>query len=577
MWIFISYRRDDSSGHAGRLYDGLVAQFGEDAVFMDVEDIPAGSSFRFDVERGSGGSEVVLVVIGRGWASIADEHGVRRLLRDDDVLRLEVRTALEGPARVIPVLVDGAAMPASDRLPPDLRPLCELNAVELTHRRWAADLVALVAEIREANRPPKVGDTVGGYRIEAVIREARHGTVCRAGDLAGGRGVILRVITGAMARDEATRARLLGLERRLAGVDHPCLAKPLATGLDGQRLFIATPLLDGDTLRRVLARRGRLPLAHAVRIVQDAAEGLAAAHAQGLAHGSVKSSNILLIDGAGRQRAAVIDFQLSVGDESPTPLRDVAELGRVLAEAIPGAEGAQGELPAPWRGIFETAVAGGYQTAGELAEALRAAAEGAGLGSATQLGERFTSAVSYARSVHEGDVRKATEVPYIAHLMAVCALVLGDLGSEEEAIAGLLHDAAEDHGGEERLAEIEQLFGAEVARIVRGCSDTLSSPKPPWKERKIGYIEHLRTATDAELRVALADKLDNARALADDLGRDGAATWARFNMTDPAEQLWYYRTLAELFLERRPGAHAGALDRVVRRIEALAAELASRG
>src|SRR5438876_1568121 len=112
----------------------------------------------------------------------------------------------------------------------------------------------------------------------------------------------------------------------------------------------------------------------------------------------------------------------------------------------------------------------------------------------TQLGNRFEEAVLYATHVHGGHTRKGTTIPYIAHLLAVTALVLEDDGDEDDAIAALLHDAAEDQGGRERLEDIGSRFGQRVAGIVEACSDTLETPKPPWRERKQSYLQHLESA-----------------------------------------------------------------------------------
>lgn len=154
--------------------------------------------------------------------------------------------------------------------------------------------------------------------------------------------------------------------------------------------------------------------------------------------------------------------------------------------------------------------------------------------------------------IHGGQIRKRSteadpEVPYIAHLLSVCGLVLQDGGSEDEAIAALLHDAAEDQGGEARLAEIRDEFGSNVAEIVAECSDTLEHPKPEWRERKEKYLAHLPKASPSALRVSVADKLDNARAIRLDYERLGEGLWARF---DPnADQRWYYPSLVKVYRE----------------------------
>ncbi len=185
---------------------------------------------------------------------------------------------------------------------------------------------------------------------------------------------------------------------------------------------------------------------------------------------------------------------------------------------------------------------------------------------------RFEQAVAYAVRLHEGQVRKGTAIPYAAHLLSVSALVLEDGGHEEEAIAALLHDAVEDRGGMERYEEIRRMFGQRVARIVLACSDSdVSDPaqKPPWRERKERYLAALPHKEPDEVRVLLADKLHNARAILSDL-RDGADVWSRFN-AGRDEQLWYYRSLADAFSRLTDSPLAGELDRVVSRIEELAA------
>ena len=187
------------------------------------------------------------------------------------------------------------------------------------------------------------------------------------------------------------------------------------------------------------------------------------------------------------------------------------------------------------------------------------------------LGPRFDEALLLATKLHAGQVRKGGDIPYIAHLLAVAALVLESGGDEDEAIAALLHDSVEDQGGAPTLAEVRRLFGDRVAAVVEGCSDTDQVPKPPWRSRKETYLAHLQTATPEVLRVSLADKLHNARAVMSDLGLHGDGLWSRFN-AGKSEQLWYYRGLADAFLKVRPGQMADELDRVVTAIEKLASE-----
>ncbi len=163
-------------------------------------------------------------------------------------------------------------------------------------------------------------------------------------------------------------------------------------------------------------------------------------------------------------------------------------------------------------------------------------------------------------------------MPYISHLLSVTALVIEEGGSEDEAIAALLHDAAEDQGGERRLAEIESLFGSGVATIVRECSGSLTEDpdaKGDWCVRKAAYIEHLESASPGALRVSLADKVHNARSILRDLQQEGDAVWQRFAVEDPQEQLKYYEALADRFERLVPGWLAQELSRTVGEIRSV--------
>lgn len=154
-------------------------------------------------------------------------------------------------------------------------------------------------------------------------------------------------------------------------------------------------------------------------------------------------------------------------------------------------------------------------------------------------------ALAYATTLHADQTRKGTdEVPYISHLLGVCSMVFEAGGDEEQAVAALLHDAAEDQGGREQLGKIERRFGDRVAGIVEACTDTFETPKPEWRPRKEAYVEHLRQASPDALLVACADKLYNARAILRDFRRHGAAVFERFTASR-AETLWYYLAVAD--------------------------------
>jgi hypothetical protein len=144
--IFISYRREDSAGHAGRLFDHLRGRF-PGRVFMDVDTIEPGIDFVEVIEQAVGCCEVLIVMIGDAWLHATDADGRRRLDNPSDFVRLEIATALERDIRVIPVLVNGAAMPRPEDLPPDLAKLTRRNAIELSDARFSFDVDRLIQAI----------------------------------------------------------------------------------------------------------------------------------------------------------------------------------------------------------------------------------------------------------------------------------------------------------------------------------------------------------------------------------------------------------------------------------------------
>lgn len=190
---------------------------------------------------------------------------------------------------------------------------------------------------------------------------------------------------------------------------------------------------------------------------------------------------------------------------------------------------------------------------------------------APTLGPRFQDALLFAVRTHDGDLRKGTEIPYVSHLLSVCALVLEDGGDEDEAIAALLHDTLEDHPKQVKKSDLERRFGARVADLVVQCTDTppgyAGGPKPPWPERKAAYVERIRGERYPLCRVALADKLHNTRTIVLDHRRFGDIIWKRFRATKE-DQLRYHRALVEAFREARAPDHlVGELDSLVRELE----------
>ena len=190
---------------------------------------------------------------------------------------------------------------------------------------------------------------------------------------------------------------------------------------------------------------------------------------------------------------------------------------------------------------------------------------------AVPLSPRFADALRLCYEKHRTQPRKVTQIPYVSHPLAVASIVLENGGTEDEAIAGLLHDVPEDCGGLAALEDIRARFGDAVADIVAGCSDTFESPKPDWGPRKQRYLEHLKQASPSVCLVAAADKLHNARAILGDYQTVREELWERFSAGGPEGVLWYYQSCAGALNGRVPPRLGDELSTTVRRICAMAA------
>lgn len=155
--IFISYRREDAEGHAGRLFEDLREVFGADSVFMDVVGIEPGVDFRKTIDAKVTSCSVLLALMGRQWLDLKGPDGRRRLDDAGDFVRLETAAALRRDIPVVPVLVQGAKMPSEVQLPDDLKDLAFRNGVELTHARWESDVQLLVAALAKHVQPLSKG------------------------------------------------------------------------------------------------------------------------------------------------------------------------------------------------------------------------------------------------------------------------------------------------------------------------------------------------------------------------------------------------------------------------------------
>lgn len=186
------------------------------------------------------------------------------------------------------------------------------------------------------------------------------------------------------------------------------------------------------------------------------------------------------------------------------------------------------------------------------------------------LTERFDRALLLASTLHHAQRRKGTTVPYLAHLLGVCATVLEHGGNETTAIAALLHDAVEDQGGLTTHERIRETVGEDVAHIVAGCTDAWQSPKPPWHQRKEAYLQRLPGEDAAVLLVSAADKLYNIRSVILGMHQVGERVWDRFKV-DRATQMWYFRSVTATLSAtgRVPHALIAELETALRTLESL--------
>lgn len=182
---------------------------------------------------------------------------------------------------------------------------------------------------------------------------------------------------------------------------------------------------------------------------------------------------------------------------------------------------------------------------------------------------RFDRALALAHELHRDQLRKGTDVPYIVHLMSVASLVAEYGGSEDQVIAGLLHDAVEDQGGTPTAERIRAEFGEGVHRIVMGCTDSVTDDpkvKAPWRERKEKYLAHV-VGAPADMRlVSAADKVHNARTILADVRRGGLEVFTRFKGGREGT-LWYYRGLVTNLRKGWSHEIVDELERVVAEME----------
>ena len=187
--VFISYRRDAGAGYAGRIADALAEHFGEDKIFRDIDSLEPGLDFAEAIERAIDSSEVLIAVIGKNWLTVTDAAGQKRLENPDDYVRTEIATALKRNIRVIPLLIQGAAMPSARELPGDLAPISRRNAFEIHDSSWRDDVRRLVTTLERATKGdrPETPDEPGEEKQpeaqprgkQPIEQQSRSGNVGR--------------------------------------------------------------------------------------------------------------------------------------------------------------------------------------------------------------------------------------------------------------------------------------------------------------------------------------------------------------------------------------------------------------
>jgi hypothetical protein len=251
--IFLSYRRDDSEGEAGRLFDDLTRVYGPENVFMDVAGIQPGLDFRKAIDANVAGCGVLLAVIGPKWASLAGSDGARCLDSPDDYVRLEIASALKRNIPVVPVLVHGASMPPAEELPDSLRDLRYRNSVELTHARWNSDVILLIRALKSYVRINETQQSEPVQAAEPAQRPVARPVQTQPSEQAHRSKLMLPLAIGAAAVIILAITVYVAIHQNPSPQPQPAPADPVAAFL-GQWQDVATPQPDrktGDELVRV--------------------------------------------------------------------------------------------------------------------------------------------------------------------------------------------------------------------------------------------------------------------------------------------------------------------------------------
>jgi TIR domain-containing protein len=254
--IFISYRRRETAGHAGRLYDALVEHFGTERVFMDVTMEP-GVDFAETISAAVGSCGALVALIGEEWLTVTDAQGNRRIDDPTDVHRMELEAALDRGVRLIPAVVQDADMPTADDLPDDLKPLVRRQAVELSDQRWDYDVSRLVsvlervmADAADAGRP--AGRTAGlRRRWRRAVARGRRVVVRyrgRAGFVAGALSalIVVGILLAATGYFDSPLLRITSFEYTPPPANESVARRCLVRAESDYRVRSVRFVIDGD-------------------------------------------------------------------------------------------------------------------------------------------------------------------------------------------------------------------------------------------------------------------------------------------------------------------------------------------
>lgn len=338
--VFLNYRREDSAGIAGRLFDRLCVELGREKVFRDQDTLVPGADFAKVIADQVASCDALIAVIGKDWLNARDADGHRRLDHPDDFVKAEIREALARDKLVIPALVEGASLPKAADLPPDIAALAGRNAIEISDSRFAYDTERLIRAVQahtDGHQDPRshptgfvalrIGQTIDKLRIVSEIAQGGMGILYLAQHTALPKRFAVKSLSATLTEDPQFRARFYQEAQNQALLTHPNIVQAIDYIEDhGQFLFVME-YIDGQDLDTMIRDRGQLSVADALPIFKEILEGLDFAHRKGLIHRDMKPSNVL-IDQSGHARITDFGIAILVGDLRRT--REGVAIGTAL-------------------------------------------------------------------------------------------------------------------------------------------------------------------------------------------------------------------------------------------------------